>query len=78
ATCCGGGGGFEAVFPELSHVVAVNRTRELLETGAEIIVTACPGCIIQLKAGLRGLGVADVEVLDLSEVIAMSLGGANQ
>jgi Fe-S oxidoreductase len=73
STCCGGGGGFEAVFPELSQVLAVNRTRELLETGAEMIVTHCPGCIIQLKDGLRELKVKNIEVLDLSQVVAMAL-----
>jgi len=73
ATCCGGGGGFEAVFPELSQVLAVNRARELLETGAEIIATHCPGCVMQLKEGLRELKVDNVEVLDLSQVIAMAI-----
>jgi len=73
ATCCGGGGGFEAVFPELSQVLAVNRTKELLETGAEIIVTHCPGCIMQLREGLKELKVKDVEVLDLAQVVAMAM-----
>jgi Fe-S oxidoreductase len=73
ATCCGGGGGFEAVFPELSHILAVNRAKELLDTGAEIIVTHCPGCIMQLKAGLKELK-SDVQVLDLAQVVAMALG----
>jgi Fe-S oxidoreductase len=73
STCCGGGGGFEAVFPELSQVLAVNRTRELLETGAEIIVTHCPGCIMQLKDGLRELKAENVDVLDLSQVVAMAI-----
>jgi hypothetical protein len=73
ATCCGGGGGFEAVFPELSQMLAVNRTRELVETGAEIIVTNCPGCIMQLNDGLRQLKVEGVEVLDLSQVVAMAM-----
>lgn len=73
STCCGGGGGFEAVFPELSQVLAVNRARELLETGAEIFVTHCPGCIMQLKEGLRELKVENVEVLDISEVIATAM-----
>ena len=73
ATCCGGGGGFEAVFPELSQVLAINRTRELLETGAEIIVTHCPGCIMQFKDGLRELKVDNIEVLDLAQVIAMAM-----
>jgi len=73
ATCCGGGGGFEAVFPELSQVLAVNRASELLETGAEIIVTHCPGCVMQLKDGLRELKVEGVEVLDIAQVVAMAI-----
>jgi len=73
ATCCGGGGGFEAVFPELSQILAVNRVSELLDTGAEIIATHCPGCTMQLKAGLRELKVDSVEVLDLAQIIAMAM-----
>jgi dimethylglycine catabolism B len=74
ATCCGGGGGFEAVFPELSQMLAVNRARELLETGADIVVTHCPGCIMQLKEGLKEIKADGVEVLDLAEVVAMATG----
>jgi heterodisulfide reductase subunit B len=73
ATCCGGGGGFETVFPELSQVLAVNRVTELLETKPDIIVTHCPGCVMQLKDGLRQLKVEGVEVLDLAEVIAAAM-----
>ena len=73
ATCCGGGGGLEAVFPELSQILAVNRVGELLETGAEIIVTHCPGCVLQLKAGLKEHKADGVEVLDLAQIIDMSM-----
>ncbi|MFH1031027.1 MAG: (Fe-S)-binding protein [Chloroflexota bacterium] len=73
ATCCGGGGGFEAVFPELSEILAVNRAKELVETGAEIIVTHCPGCVMQLKTGLEALKVNNVEVLDLTQILAMAV-----
>jgi len=73
ATCCGGGGGFEAVFPELSQILAVNRAKELLETGAEIIVTHCPGCIMQLKTGLKEVKAKGVEVLDLAQIVAMAM-----
>ena len=74
STCCGGGGGFEAVFPELSHVLAVNRAKELTDTGAQVLVTHCPGCIMQLKGGLKELGKEEVEVLDLAQVVAASIG----
>ena len=73
ATCCGGGGGFEAVFPELSQVLATNRAREMVGTGAQIVVTHCPGCVMQLKEGLKELKAGDVEVLDLTQVIARAM-----
>jgi len=44
-----------------------------METGAEIIVTHCPGCIMQLKDGLRQLKIEGIEVLDLSEIVAASM-----
>jgi len=74
ATCCGGGGGFEAVFPELSQILAVNRAKELVETEAQIIVTHCPGCIMQLKDGLKELKADGVEVLDLAQIVAIAMG----
>jgi Fe-S oxidoreductase len=74
ATCCGGGGGFEAVFPELSHVLAVNRVKELVGTGAQTIVTQCPGCIMQLRGGLKELKNDKVEVLDLAQIVAVAMG----
>ena len=73
ATCCGGGGGFEAVFPEFSHILAINRAKELAETGAGIIITSCPGCIMQLKLGVSEIK-ANIEVLDLAQVVAMAMG----
>ena len=54
-------------------MLAVNRTKELLETGAQIIVTHCPGCIMQLKTGLKAVKAENIEVLDLAQVIAMSM-----
>ena len=74
STCCGGGGGFEVVFPELSQILAVNRAKELVETGAQIIVTHCPGCVMQLEEGLKAMKARDVEVLDLAQVVAMAMG----
>jgi dimethylglycine catabolism B len=73
ATCCGGGGGFEAVYPGMSEMLAKNRVNELLESGANLIVTQCPGCVMQLKTGLKALKTDNVGVLDLAQVLAMSL-----
>lgn len=68
ATCCGGGGGFELVFPEVSKALAKRRAEELLETGAQVVVTACPGCVLKLQEGIRALG-AKAKVLDIAEFL---------
>ncbi len=73
ATCCGGGGGFEVVFPEVSLTLAKQRAKELAATGAEIVATHCPGCIMQLEAGLKNIK-ANLEVLDLSQILAAAMG----
>ncbi|RLB07501.1 MAG: hypothetical protein DRG50_02690, partial [Deltaproteobacteria bacterium] len=73
STCCGGGGGFEVIFPEVSHILALNRVKELLETGASIIVTSCPGCLIQLKEGVKELKARGVEVMDMAQLLRRAL-----
>jgi hypothetical protein len=73
STCCGGGGGFEVIFPEISHTLAANRVRELLETGASIIVTSCPGCLIQLKEGVKKLKARGVKVMDVAQVLRSAM-----
>ena len=44
-----------------------------VKTGAQMIVTQCPGCIMQLKDGLKALKIENVEVLDLAQVIARAM-----
>ena len=61
ATCCGGGG-----MVEKSLKVAQKRKKELLSTGAELFVTACPTCKMMLNK-------TKLEVQDLSELLAKSL-----
>jgi Fe-S oxidoreductase len=39
-----------------------------------MIVTQCPGCIMQLKEGLKENKVTNVEVLDLAQVVATAMG----
>jgi Fe-S oxidoreductase len=73
STCCGGGGGFEVVFPDMSQTLAMGRVTELAETGADIITTQCPGCLMQLKSGLKELKKDNIEVMDLASLLARSI-----
>ncbi|MFQ5711816.1 MAG: (Fe-S)-binding protein [Candidatus Geothermarchaeales archaeon] len=70
--CCGGGGSYEVIDPELSTRMAIDRAGELIDTGAQTIITCCPGCIMNLRRGVKELR-ADVNVVDLAELLRQAL-----
>jgi len=72
--CCGGGGGMELTYPELSLKVAVNRVKELASTGVDTIVTCCPGCMLQLREGAKILGL-NLKVVDAVQLLNAALVG---
>ncbi|HEX6487904.1 MAG TPA: (Fe-S)-binding protein [Candidatus Dormibacteraeota bacterium] len=67
--CCGSAGIYNAVEPEMSRLVLREKLDDLLSTGAQMVVTANPGCQLQLAAGLRERG-SEVRVRHLAELIA--------
>lgn len=71
-TKCIGDGGLELTYPKLADEVAKDRTKELINTGADIIVTQCPTCILMIKRGLQLLNV-EKRVLDLGELVYESM-----
>ena len=48
------------------------RVEEALDSGAEILVTACPHCIACLEDGVK-LSGRDLRVMDLAELAASAL-----
>jgi len=60
--CCGAGGA--RMWMEETRTTKVNdeRSRELLDTGASRIATACPFCLIMMDDGVKGHGVEEDEV----------------
>lgn len=53
--CCGSGGGVKSSNPELAKRIAMNRDREAIEKGIDVLVSACPFCENNLRSGLDGL-----------------------
>jgi glycolate oxidase iron-sulfur subunit len=47
--CCGFGGVFSFSYREISEELLEKRIKDLEKTGAEIIITSCPGCMMQLR-----------------------------
>ncbi|MFQ5879045.1 MAG: (Fe-S)-binding protein [Dehalococcoidia bacterium] len=73
ALCCGGGGGRMWMETKAGERFGDLRVQEAAETGAEILVTACPHCIACLEDSLKLRG-SDLQVLDVAEVAAVALG----
>jgi glycolate oxidase iron-sulfur subunit len=67
--CCGMAGTFSIYFYELSQKIAAQKVANIKTTGADIVVTDCPGCQIQLIDSLRrgGLPVQVRHIMELLE-----------
>ena len=74
--CCGAGGGRMWQGKELEGKARMSeiRVKEARATGAEVLVTACPLCLIMLEDALKTLGFEkELKVMDLNEVVLQSL-----
>ncbi|MEW6668672.1 MAG: (Fe-S)-binding protein [Thermodesulfobacteriota bacterium] len=68
AWCCGAGGGVKETNPGFAQWTARERIAEAESTGAEAIVTACPGCEANLVDALRESG-SKLRVFDIVELL---------
>ncbi|MGA9754604.1 MAG: L-lactate dehydrogenase (quinone) large subunit LdhH [Desulfobaccales bacterium] len=67
--CCGMAGSYSVDFPELSAELLKKKLDAVAETGAELLVTDCPGCVLQLKGGMDKRG-GKVKVMHIAEAVA--------
>ncbi|HEY8491688.1 MAG TPA: heterodisulfide reductase-related iron-sulfur binding cluster [Dehalococcoidia bacterium] len=73
--CCGSAGIYSLVQPEMSARLLEEKLAEVAATGAAVVATANPGCMIQLEAGLRQRGLPG-RVLHVVELLDQAYGGA--
>lgn len=67
--CCGFGGSYSVKFPEISQQILKNKLDNIEATGAEMIITDCPGCVMQIRGGMAKRG-SNVVVRHMTEVLA--------
>jgi glycolate oxidase iron-sulfur subunit len=67
-SCCGLGGGLSFSNYELSIDIARRKAESVRDSGADIVATACPGCIVQIRDGLHRYGV-DAKVVHVVELL---------
>jgi glycolate oxidase iron-sulfur subunit len=72
--CCGSAGIYNLTQPEMADRLLRRKVRHVQSTGAQAVVTANPGCILQIQAGLRAQG-RELPVLHLVEVLDRAYRG---
>lgn len=74
--CCGAGAGVKSAFPDTAKEIGNLRIHDAEDTGAEILVTSCSFCILNLEDALdshNGLKSCISGVVDISELILMEM-----
>ncbi len=66
--CCGGGGLFSLAHYDLSLKIGQHKVDRIVESGADVVATACPSCQLQLEDLLRRAG-SNIQVVHLCELL---------
>jgi Fe-S oxidoreductase len=66
--CCGGGGGILMSDQTLSNDIAKKRIHEALDTGVDILVTACPTCEQVLKKAAQEVAESEGKTMTIRSI----------
>jgi glycolate oxidase iron-sulfur subunit len=66
--CCGSAGVYNVTNPDIARQLQRRKVDAILATGASTVVTANPGCLMQMRAGLAEVG-SDVQVKHIVELL---------
>ena len=70
--CCGSGGTYNIEQPEMADLILHRKLDTIRATGADVVVTSNPGCMLQLKKGLLD-HLPQVKIMHLTELLAQSI-----
>jgi glycolate oxidase iron-sulfur subunit len=73
--CCGSAGIYNMVEPEPAAELGERKANNILKTGAEMIVTSNPGCMLQIQASLKKMGHDGIPMAHPMEVLDASIRG---
>ena len=72
--CCGGGGLMMFYEPKEDERIGVQRVRMAAEAGANVIVTACPFCMVNIEDAIKVAGLEGrMTAIDLAELVDQQL-----
>jgi glycolate oxidase iron-sulfur subunit len=71
--CCGSAGVYNLLHPEPANQLGDRKVDNLLATKAEAVISANPGCLLQLMSGLRRRGLAAMPAFHMVELLDASI-----
>lgn len=75
--CCGSAGIYNLLEPETANALGDRKVDNLLLTGADAVISANPGCLMQLMSGLRRRGHKPMPAFHMVELLDASLRGVS-
>ena len=72
-SCCGSGGDLLASNQDLSLAIARRKVDEVVATGAETVVTACPSCVRAISMAKTSAKIK-LNVMDISDILWKAIG----
>jgi len=73
--CCGSAGVYNLLEPEIARTLLERKLDRIVATGADVVVSGNPGCLLQLRMGLAERGLA-VRAHHPVELLAWSVAGS--
>ncbi len=67
-TCCGASGEFMIKHNDISKIISTKKAENIINSGTDVAVTACPSCILGLKQGLLELN-SNISVMNFIEYL---------
>jgi glycolate oxidase iron-sulfur subunit len=67
--CCGSAGVYNVVHNEMAERLLAAKMRRIEESGADLVVTANPGCLLQLRAGASGSKRRNAKIVHVVELL---------
>jgi Fe-S oxidoreductase len=77
--CCGGGGLMLFYEPKEDQRMGVKRVQMAAEAGANVIVTACPFCMVNIEDAIKVAGLeGKMTAIDLAELVEKQIASESQ
>jgi len=67
--CCGSAGSYNLTEPDMAERLQRRKIENIVKSGAEVVVTTNPGCLLQIRAGLKKAGADHVQALHIADYL---------